>query len=277
MELLDGKKVAEKLKEENLKKAIKLYSRYNKKPCIVVLGIVGNAASEIYMKKIEKHCKETNIDCISLIAKDEIEFISNFEKVRKNNKITAIMFQQPLPKKVNEYINKTNVYKDVEGISETNMGKLFLNYDDALIPCTAMAVFEILNYYNIDVTGKKVVMIGRSNIVGKPISMLLLNKNATVTICHSKTVNLNEETNKADILIVGVGIPNFIKSDDIKKDAIVIDVGINYFNNKIVGDVDFEDVKDKVSMITPVPGGVGLVTNMTLISNILKSFELQNK
>lgn len=274
MKLLYGKDVAKKINDQNLELSQRLYKKYNKKPCIAVLGIAGSVESDIYVKKIEQKCKKFNIDVISLIALDETQFIRNFKKIRNDDRVTAVMFQQPLSKDLNQLINEIDSYKDVEGISKLNMGKLFLN-QDTLIPCTANAVKEILDFYNIDIASKKAVVVGRSNIVGKPVSMLLLNNNATVTICHSRTVNLEDETKTADILVVAIGKANYITSKYIKKGAIVIDIGINYYNNKIVGDVDFDDVKDIVSMITPVPGGVGIVTSALLISNILKSFKLQ--
>ena len=150
------------------------------------------------------------------------------------------------------------------------MGKLFIGKKDALIPCTSRAVMETLDYYNIDLAGKKVVVVGRSNIVGKPLIPQLLQKNATVTICHSKTENLREHTSTADIIIMAIGKPRFLKKDDIKEGAILIDVGINFENGKIVGDVDFEDIKNKAQACTPVPGGIGTITNAVLIDNIIK-------
>ena len=275
MQILYGKPVAEKINQENLKSFQNLHSKFQKKPCIAVLGIAGNMVSDIYIKKIEQKCKKFDIDFISLMAENDIEFVRNFKKIRHDDRITAVMFQQPLSKELNMLINSIDSYKDVEGISSNNMGKLFLNYSDAIIPCTALAVSEILKYYNISVAGKKVVVVGRSNIVGKPVSMLLLNQNATVTTCHSKTIDLFDETKIADILVVAIGKANYITEEAIKKDCTIIDVGINYYQDKIVGDVDFESVKDKASMITPVPGGVGIVTSALIISNILKSFELQ--
>ena len=148
---------------------------------------------------------------------------------------------------------------------------------DALIPCTSKAVIEVLDYYKINITGKKVVVVGRSNIVGKPLIPQLLAKNATVTICHSKTENLKEYTLMADVIIMAIGKPNFLKKDYIKDGAILIDVGINFYNGKMVGDIDFEDIKNKASKCTPVPGGIGVVTNSLLIQNIIKSCELQLK
>ncbi len=154
------------------------------------------------------------------------------------------------------------------------MGKLFVGKKDVNIPCTSKAVIKILEFYNIELTGKNVVVVGRSNIVGKPLIPQLLNKNATVTICHSKTKNINEILQRADIIIVAIGKAKFLKKEMIKKDAVLIDVGINFEEGKMCGDIDFEDVKEKALAITPVPGGVGAVTNALLIDNIISSMEI---
>ena len=183
------------------------------------------------------------------------------------------MFQEPLPKQLANLINQIEENRDVEGISDVNMGKLFKGDTNVNIPCTSRSVIEILNFYKIDLKGKNVVVIGRSNIVGKPLIPQLLNANATVTICHSKTQNMSELVKQADVVIVAVGNSNFLKKDMIKDDAVVVDVGINYVNGKLVGDVDYESVKDKAFAITPVPGGVGIVTNALLIENIIASAE----
>ena len=186
------------------------------------------------------------------------------------------MFQQPLPQKLNNLIELLPANKDVEGIGTKNMGKLFLGKEDSIIPCTSRAVIELINYYNIDLTGKKVVLVGRSDIVGKPLIPQLLKKDATLTICHSKTKNIFEETKNADVVIIAIGKANFLKKDAIKDGAILIDVGINYKDGRIVGDIDFEDIKEKASMCTPVPGGIGKITNAILIDNIIKSKEIVN-
>lgn len=276
MEILDGKKVAENIKKEFENKIQKL-EQNGIIPHIAVLGICGNNASETYIKKIEKNCEKYGIKFILKMAKTEEEFKNNFNQIKNDNKITGIMFQQPLPNNISDLINEIPPEKDVEGIGINNMGKLFVGKTDALIPCTSKAVIEVLDFYNIDITGKKVVIVGRSNIVGKPLIPQLLSKNATVTICHSKTENLKEQTLMADVIIMAIGKPNFLKKEYIKKDAILIDVGINYHNGKMVGDIDFEDIKEKASKCTPVPGGIGVVTNSLLIGNIIKSCELQQK
>ena len=181
------------------------------------------------------------------------------------------MFQQPLPKEISNLINEISYKKDVEGIGNINMGKLFIGENDVNIPCTSRAVIETLNFYNIDLTGKKVTIVGRSNVVGKPLIPQLLNENATITICHSKTKNIEEILKNSDVIIMAIGKAKYLKKEMIKENAVIIDVGINFENGKIVGDADFEDVKEKAYAITPVPGGIGVVTNSLLIENIIKS------
>lgn len=269
MEILEGKSVAEKIKsgfEERI-------SKLNKKPYLAVLGIYGDDASAIYVKRIQKNCEKYGIKFLLKMANNEEEFKANFEEIKNDSNITGIMFQQPLPKKCLELINEIPSYKDIEGLSAENMGKLMLGKEDAIIPCTSKAVIETLDYYNIDLTGKKVVIVGRSNIVGKPLIPQVLAKNATVTICHSKSKNIDDELRQADVIIMAIGKAKFLKKEQIKQGAILIDVGINFEDGKIVGDIDFEDVKEKASKCTPVPGGIGTVTNALLIDNIIKSVD----
>ena len=272
--LLEGKSVAENIKKNFEKRIENLKIKKNITPYIAVLGMSGDEASLTYIKKIEKNCLKYGIKFILKLSTSEEEFIENFKKIKENKEITGIMFQEPLPKKLAELINQIPPEKDIEGISNLSMGKLFLGKKDVNIPCTSKAVIEILDYYNIDLTGKNVVVVGRSNIVGKPLIPQLLNKNATVTICHSKTNNIKEILKQADVIIMAIGKAKFLKKDMIKKDAILVDVGINFEQGKIVGDIDFEDVKEKAFAITPVPGGIGVVTNSLLIDNIIKSVEL---
>ena len=269
MQILDGKVVAEKIKNDCLEKI----KNIKKMPNIAVLGIKGDDASDVYTKRIQKNCEKYGIGFKLLLAENEEEFIRNFESVKNAEEITGIMFQQPLSKKLSNLINEIPSNKDIEGVSRINMGKLFIGDEDAIAPCTSKAVIEVFNYYNIDLTGKKVVVVGRSNIVGKPLIPQLLQKNATVTICHSKTKNLKEETRNADVVIMAIGKAKFLKKEDIKDGAILIDVGINFENGKIVGDIDFEDIKEKAAMCTPVPGGIGTITNAVLIRNIIESCE----
>lgn len=274
MEILDGKKVAEEIKQTFEKRVQKLKSE-NKTPHLAVLGIQGDDASNVYVKRIEKNCIKYGIEVTIRIAENENEFLENFNKIKQDENITGIMFQEPLPKNLSKLINEIPSYKDIEGIGIINMGKLFLGEKDILVPCTSNAVIKTLEYYKIDLTGKKVAIVGRSNIVGKPLIPLILSKNATITICHSKTQNIKEELIKADIIIMAIGKPEFLKKDFIKKDAILIDVGINFEDNKMVGDIDFENVMEKASMCTPVPGGIGTITNILIIDNVIRALELK--
>lgn len=269
MEILEGKQVAEKIKSKLEERMDKL----EKKPNIAVLGIKGDDASEVYIRRIAKNCEKYGIGFDLKLANSEEEFKINFEEVKYDDKITGIMFQQPLSKELSDLINEIPPQKDIEGVGINNMGKLFIGRDDTLIPCTSKAVVETLDYYGIDLTGKKVVVVGRSNIVGKPLIPQLLERNATVTICHSKTKNIEAETRQADVVIMAIGKAKFLKKEHIKENAILIDVGINFEDGKIVGDIDFEDIKSKASMCTPVPGGIGTVTNALLLDNIIKSCE----
>ena len=269
MKIIEGKSVAENIAKDFKERIQKL----NKHPHIAVLCLRGDNASEVYIKRIQKNCDKYGIYCTLLMAENEEEFIRNFNGAKTNSNVTGIMFQQPLPSNLAELINEIPPEKDIEGIGIQNMGKLFLGRKDALIPCTSKAVIEIIDYYGIDLSGKKVVVVGRSNIVGKPLIPQLLAKNATVTVCHSKTKNLEEETKQADVVIMAIGKAKFLKKEHIKEGAILLDVGINFEDGKIVGDIDFEDIQDKASMCTPVPGGIGTVTNMLLIDNIIESCE----
>lgn len=272
--LLEGKSVAENIKKDFQKRIEKIKDEKKKVPCIAVLGITGDEASLTYIKRIEKNCNQYGINFILKLARDEEEFIKNFDEVKENQEITGIMFQQPLPKKISELINQIPPEKDVEGVTDLSMGKLFIGKKDVNIPCTSKAVIETLEFYNIDLTGKNVTIVGRSNIVGKPLIPQILNKNATVTICHSKTKNMNDILKNSDIIIMAIGKAKFLKKEMIKENAILIDVGINFEDGKMVGDIDFEDVKEKAYAITPVPGGIGMITNALLIDNIIKSLEL---
>ena len=268
--LLEGKPVAENIKKD-FEEKIENLKQKNKIPYIAVLGIAGDEASLTYIKKIEKNCTKYGIKFLLKLAASEEEFIKNFNEIKENKEITGIMFQEPLPKNLSNLINEIPPEKDIEGVSINNMGKLFLGNTNINIPCTSKAVIEILDYYKIDLTGKNVVIVGRSNIVGKPLIPQFLNKNATITVCHSKTKNIEEILRNADIIVMAIGKANFLKKNMIKENAILIDVGINFEDGKMVGDIDFEDVKDKAYAVTPVPGGIGVVTNSLLIDNIIKS------
>ena len=268
--LLDGKAVSENIK----KKIDEKIKKIKKKPYLAVLALKPDESSSTYIRRIEKNCEKYGIKFSLKIANNEEEFKNNFIEAKESNEVTGIMCQQPLPRSLFDLINTIPLEKDIEGITHESLGKVFVGEKNINIPCTSKAVMEILDYYNIDLTGKNVVVVGRSNIVGKPLIPQLLEKNATVTICHSKTTNIDEILKRADIVIMAIGKAKFLKKEMIKDCAILIDVGINFQNGKICGDIDFEDVKEKAYAITPVPGGIGVVTNALLIDNIINSVKI---
>ena len=271
--LLEGKQVADNLKRSFEERINKL----TKKPYLAVLGLNVNEASMTYIKRIEKNCEKYRIKFLLKMSETEEEFIKNFNEVIENDEITGIMCQQPLPEGAFELVNTIPLEKDIEGITHLSLGKLFVGEKNINIPCTSRAVMETLDFYGIDLTGKNVAIVGRSNIVGKPLIPQFINKNATVTCCHSKTKNIEEILKRADIIVMAIGKAKFLKKEMIKEGSILVDVGINFEEGKMVGDIDFEDVKDKAYAVTPVPGGIGVVTNALLIDNIIKSVELENK
>ena len=268
--LLEGRSVSQNIKNKFEEKISKL----TKIPYLAVLALNPDEASMAYMKKIEKNCEKYGIKYVLKIARNEEEFANNLNEAKISSDITGIMCQQPLPRSLFDLINTIPLEKDIEGITHESLGKVFVGEKNVNIPCTSKAVMETLNYYNIDLTGKNVVVVGRSNIVGKPLIPQLLSKNATVTICHSKTQNIEEILKRADIIIMAIGKANFLKKEMIKEGAILIDVGINFENGKMCGDIDFEDVNEKAYAITPVPGGIGVVTNALLIDNIINSVKM---
>ena len=272
--LLDGKEVSNNITKSFEKRLEKLKQEKKIVPYLAVIGIEGNDASGAYIRRIQKNCEKYGIKFLLKLAKNENEFITFFNEIKANPEITGIMCQQPLPRSLFDLVNTIPLEKDIEGITHLSLGKLFVGEENINIPCTSKAVIETLDYYNIDLTGKNVVVVGRSNIVGKPLIPQLLNKNATVTICHSKTKNIENILKSADVIIMAIGKSKFLKKEMIKENAILIDVGINFEDGKMCGDIDFEDVKEKAYAITPVPGGIGVVTNSLLIDNIICSTEL---
>lgn len=276
MYLLEGKVV----KDDLINKLKGKINELDTKLGLVVIQVGDDPASNIYIKQKEKLSKEIGINFNHIKLPNDIkenDIISIIDKYNNDDTIDGILLQLPIPKHLNAYNiqNAISPFKDVDGLTDVNIGKLCHN-SDALVPCTPLGIMYLLDYYHIDVKGKNVTIVGRSNLVGKPLALLLTNKDATVDLCHHNTKNLREHTSRADILFVAVGIPNFIKKDDIKDNAIVIDIGINRVNNKISGDVFFDDVKDKVSYITPVPGGVGPMTVTMLMYNVYKAHVLRN-
>lgn len=247
---------------------------------LVIIQLGDDPASNSYIGNKLKACERCKIES-ELIKLDinttQEELLKIINRLNESENVTGILVQFPLPAHIDaKVINDSIVYtKDVDGFSIINKGKLYSN-EDCLVPCTAQGVIDILKYNDIEISGKKVVIINRSDLVGKPLMHLFLQNNATVTVCHSYTKNLQEISSTADILVVGVGKANFITKDYVKEGAIVLDIGINFLDNKICGDVDFFDCIEKCSRITTVPGGVGLLTVTNLLANVVKAFSMKN-
>ncbi len=270
--ILDGKTLSEKILD-NIKQKV---SNLNSKPGLAVILAGNNPASEVYVRNKEKQAQNAGFNSSVYKLPENVtkeELLNLINKLNDDEKTDGILLQLPLPKHLAAYdfLDKIDPKKDVDGFHPINAGKLFLNEKPYAIPCTPKGIVRLLDEYKIQIEGKNVVIAGRSNIVGKPLSALLLNRSATVTIVHSKTKNLPEITKKADILISATGKKNMITKDMIKKGAAVIDVGIiRDENNKLRGDVDFNGVKDIAGFITPVPGGVGPMTIAMLMENTLE-------
>lgn len=281
MELLKGKEVAQKTREK-LKEEVTTLKSKGINPKLAVIMVGDDSASQIYVRNKSKVCNEIGIEFDEYLLPEKTqqkELLELIEKLNNDKTINGILLQSPIPKHldINEAFRTISPEKDVDGFHPTNVGKLVLG-QDTFISCTPFGIMKIFEDYNIDLEGKNAVVIGRSNIVGKPMSQCLLNQNATVTICHSRTKNLAEVTKQADVVVAAIGKPCFVTADMVKKDAIVIDVGINRGEDgKIKGDVDFENVKEKASYITPVPGGVGPMTIAMLMTNVVKAAKEQNK
>ena len=275
MELINGKELAKKIRME-LKEEVEELKQKGIKPKLAVIMVGDDKASAVYVRNKSKACEEIGIEFEEFLLESTItqEYLINLIKELNNREdINGILLQSPIPEglDIREAFNTIDYRKDVDGFNPINVGKLSIG-EDSFISCTPYGVIKMLEEYNIPIEGKRAVIIGRSNIVGKPLIQCLLNKNATVTICHSKTKNIEEITSKADILIAALGKPKFVTSNMVKEGAVVIDVGINRNEEgKLVGDVDFENVSKKVSYITPVPGGVGPITIAMLMYNVVKS------
>ena len=277
--LLMGKEVSARIKAE-LKTEVENLKKEGINPGLAVIIVGEDPASQIYVRNKERACEECGIysEKYALPAETtQEEQLKLIDELNNKSSISGILVQLPVPKHIDEktIINAIAPNKDVDAFHPVNVGKIMVgNYD--FVPCTPAGVMELIKESGIDVSGKECVIVGRSNIVGKPQAMLLLHQNGTVTICHSKTKNLAEKTKNADILVAAVGIPNFIKGDMIKKGAVVIDVGINRLENKkLCGDVEFESAEKVAGAITPVPGGVGPMTIAMLMNNCLESVSLQ--
>ena len=267
--------------QDILNKAADNIKKLNLKPVLGIISVGEDKASQVYVKGKIKDAEKVGIkpEHFKLPEKtSEEELLTLVDKLNKDKKITGFIVQLPLPKHIDEQKVIEAIYpsKDVDGFHPINMGKLFLGFsrDESMIPATPYGIIKMLEYHKIELEGKNAVVIGRSNIVGKPTALLLLQKNCTVSICHSKTKNLSEYTKNADIIIVAVGKPHLLKADMVKKDAYVIDVGINRKDDGLVGDVDFENVC-KVAHCSPVPKGVGPMTRAMLMYNIVKAASLK--
>ncbi len=275
--IIDGKKEAEILRNEIKKEISDLKKKNGKTPSLTVILIGDFAPSLIYVKNKEKSAREVGINSeIIRYPKNvsEIDILKKIKELNKNDKISGILVQLPLPNQISKekVINAINPSKDVDGFNPINVGNLSSGYD-SIVPCTPLGCLLLIKKIEPNLAGKHAVIIGRSNLNGKPMAQLLLKENCTVTIVHSKTNDLQNECLKADILVAAVGSPNLIKKDWVKKNAIVIDVGINKVGEKIVGDVNFDELKDNVKAITPVPGGVGPMTIACLLKNTLTCFK----
>ena len=275
--IIDGKKEAAILRDEIKKEIETLKSKTKKTPGLSVILIGDFAPSQIYVKNKEKKSMEVGINSEIIRYSKEVteqEVLKKIEELNNNSDVSGILVQLPLPKQIDKekIINTISPFKDVDGFHPINVGNLSSGYN-AIVPCTPLGCLLLIKKIEKNLSGKHAVILGRSNLNGKPMAQLLLKENCTVTIVHSKTKNLKEECLKADILVAAVGVANLVKGDWVKKDSIVIDVGINKVGDKIVGDVQFDEVKDKVKAITPVPGGVGPMTIACLLKNTLYCFK----
>ena len=281
-EIIDGKKVSAQMREQIKSETEELYQKYGVRPGLAVIIVGDDPASKVYVNNKEKACAQVGYysEVYRLPEQTEMdELLALIDRLNRDEKINGILCQLPLPKHLDEeqVILKISPEKDVDAFHPMNTGKIMIgNYD--FLPCTPAGVMKLIESTGTDITGKECVVVGRSNIVGKPQAMLLLQKNGTVTVCHSRTRNLKEVTSRADILVVAIGKADFISADMVKQGAVVIDVGMNRKEDgKLTGDVDFESVSQKASYITPVPGGVGPMTITMLLQNTLTAAKKQLK
>lgn len=278
MEIIDGKALAKKIRSE-LKEEVEELKKQGVHPKLAVIMVGDDKASAVYVRNKSKACNEIGIEYEEFLRDSSITqegLINLIKGLNEREDIHGILLQSPIPDglDIREAFNTIDYRKDVDGFNPINVGKLSIG-EDCFVSCTPYGVVKMLEEYNIPTEGKRAVIVGRSNIVGKPLIQCLLNKNATVTVCHSRTKNIEEITREADILVAALGKPKFITADMVKDGAVVIDVGINRNEEgKLVGDVDFENVSKKASYITPVPGGVGPMTIAMLMYNVVKAAKL---
>ena len=278
MKIIDGKKISEIVLEE-VKKDVDEIKQKGITPTLAIILVGEDPASKIYVNNKSNACKKVGISCKEYFLDSntsEKKIVNLIQKLNGDEGIHGILLQSPVPKHINieNLFEIINPDKDVDGFNPINYGKLLIGREN-LTSCTSLGIIRLLEEEKIKIKGKHIVIIGRSNIVSKPLSLSLLNKDATITICQSKTINLKQHTKTADILISAVGKPLFVTNDMVKDNAVVIDVGINRLNGIICGDVDFENVKDKCSYITKVPGGVGPMTVAYLLKNVVKAVKNQ--
>ena len=279
--ILSGKDLASKIKENIHSHVKNLENEVGTTPHLSVIIVGNNPASQSYVKGKSKACEEVGIRNTTITLPEDItewELLRTINDFNLNPDVHGILVQLPLPSHIDEHKVMSCIVpeKDVDGFHRVNVEALYTGKSTGIVPCTPKGIIHLLKEANVDITGKNAVVIGRSNIVGLPIAKLLLDNNATVTICHSKTQNLKDITSKADILVVAIGKAKFVTEDMVKPNAVVMDVGINRIDGKLVGDVDFDNVKDKASYITPVPGGVGPMTIACLLENTIECFLRQN-
>lgn len=278
MTLLNGKEVSKVILEEIKRKLENEQIR----PGLAVIQVGEDEASNIYIKRKAKMAEELGYNFRHIKLPENVseeKLLRTIDDINADDTIDGLLVQMPVPRHINPKTvqNRISPLKDVDGLTDINMGRLAHN-EESLVPCTPMGVIDLLNYYDIEISGKNVTIVGRSDLVGKPLANLMANNDATVTLCHSKTQNLKFHTENADILVVAVGKAKLIKADHVKEGAVVVDVGINRMEDKkLCGDVDFDSVKDKASFITPVPGGVGPMTVAELAKNTYKAYKRLRK
>ena len=275
---IDGKAFSQTVLEKIREEHSQLKEKYGKPAGLAVVIVGNNPASQVYVKNKIRACENVgfyseNIELDENIS--EKELLQEIDKLNKNDRIDGILVQLPLPAHINELkiIDSISPEKDVDGFHVSNIGKMVIGDETGFLSCTPYGIMQLLEEYKIEIAGKDAVIIGRSNIVGKPMALMLIQKGATVQVCNSNTKDLRKKLNKADIIIVAAGVPKLLKKEDVKEGAVVIDVGINRVDGKICGDVDYEEVAEKTSYITPVPGGVGPMTIASLIKNTFKSYK----
>ena len=278
MTIIDGKALSEKVLKEIEKEHSELEKKVGRKAGLAVIIVGENPASQIYVRNKIRACEKVGFHSETIRLDEHIteeNLLLEIEKLNNDNNIDGILVQLPIPKHINELkvINAISAEKDVDGFHTTNIGKMMIGDETGFLPCTPAGVVHMFEEYNINLEGKDVLVIGQSNIVGKPMTLLLIKKRATVQVCNSKTKNLSEKLQKADVVVAAAGSPKLVKASDVKEDVVVIDVGINRVDGKLCGDVDFEEVSKKASFITPVPGGVGPMTIAMLIKNTFKSYK----